>query len=226
MQELSQSEENYIKAIYSLCEENNDAVSTNLLADNLQTKASSVTDMLKKLSEKKLVSYKKYKGCSLTNTGEKAALKVIRKHRLWEVFLVDKLDFGWDEVHDVAEQLEHIRSIKLTEQLDQFLDYPKYDPHGDPIPDKEGNFAKRGKTALLNELKINDIATVIGVADGSPSFLQFLDKHKIQLGSEVELIAAFEFDGSVSIRVNNKELSLSKIAATKICVEKIEYENN
>lgn len=221
MHELSQSEENYIKAIYALCEEKNDAVSTNLLAENLKTKASSVTDMVKKLSDKKLVSYKKYKGCSLTNSGEIAALKVIRKHRLWEVFLVDKLNFGWDEVHDVAEQLEHIRSVKLTEQLDAFLNYPKYDPHGDPIPDKDGNFAKRGKTALLNELNVNDVAHVIGVADGSPSFLQYLDQHKIQLGTEVKLIAAFEFDGSVTILVNNKELSLSKIASTKICVEKI-----
>ncbi|MGB0934272.1 MAG: metal-dependent transcriptional regulator [Lishizhenia sp.] len=221
MLELSQSEENYIKAIYGLCEENNDAVSTNILAENLQTKASSVTDMVKKLSEKKLVSYKKYKGCSLTSLGEKAALKVIRKHRLWEVFLVDKLDFGWDEVHDIAEQLEHIRSIKLTDQLDAFLDYPKYDPHGDPIPDKEGNFAKRGKSALLNELKVDDVAKVIGVSDGSASFLQYLDQQKIQLGTEVKLLSSFEFDGSISILVNNRELSLSKIASVKICVEKI-----
>lgn len=222
MEDLSHSEENYLKAIYNGTTGANETVSTNELADKMNTKASSITDMVKKLSDKKLVKYKKYKGCSLTEEGEKSALKIIRKHRLWEVFLVDKLGFGWDEVHVIAEQLEHIRSKKLTEKLDEFLEFPKYDPHGDPIPDRDGNLELRTKMVQLNELDVKDHAMVIGVADGNPSFLQYLDQNKIQLGTELQVLDMFDFDESVRILMGEKELNLSKTAASKICVERLE----
>ena len=135
---FSQAEENYLKNIYSLQIEKNNTINTNLLADKMDTKASSVTDMLKKLSLKGLVDYKKYQGVSLTDKGEKAALKVIRKHRLWEYFLVEKLQFNWEEVHEIAEQLEHVKSDTMINNLEHFLQFPKFDPHGDPIPDKNG----------------------------------------------------------------------------------------
>lgn len=217
---LTQSEENYIKAIYSLCTDN-DSVSTNDLADRMQTKASSVTDMIRKLSEKKFVKHQKYKGCKLTSDGNREALKIIRKHRLWEVFLVEKLEFGWDEVHDIAEQLEHIRSVKLTNKLDEFLEFPKYDPHGDPIPDSEGNLSERKRSVILTELEKNQTGRVTGVGDSAPSFLQFLDKHNIGLGSQLSIIDRFEFDGSITISINNKELNLSKTASQNIIVEPI-----
>ncbi|SFT52353.1 iron (metal) dependent repressor, DtxR family [Lishizhenia tianjinensis] len=222
MEDLSHSEENYLKAIYNTTQGEIETVSTNELADKMNTKASSITDMVKKLSDKKLVKYKKYKGCSLTPEGEKSALKVIRKHRLWEVFLVDKLGFGWDEVHVIAEQLEHIRSVKLTEKLDEFLEFPKYDPHGDPIPDRDGNLELRTKMVQLNELEVADVAVVIGVADGNPSFLQYLDQNKIQLGTELKVLDLFDFDESVRIGMGERELNLSKTAASKICVERLE----
>lgn len=134
----SLTEENYIKAIYKLCEKSADAVSTNAIAEKMHTKAASVSDMLKKLSKKKLINYRKYQGVTLTAKGEKLALAIVRKHRLWELFLVQKLNFKWDEVHDIAEQLEHIQSDELVKRIDKFLDHPKFDPHGDPIPDVNG----------------------------------------------------------------------------------------
>lgn len=217
---LTQSEENYIKAIYSLCADDS-SVSTNKLAEKMQTKASSVTDMIRKLSEKKFVSYQKYKGCNLTEQGNREALKIIRKHRLWEVFLVEKLDFGWDEVHEIAEQLEHIRSVKLTQKLDEFLAFPKFDPHGDPIPDADGKLSERKKSLILTELKKSQTGRVTGVSDSAPSFLQFLDKHNIGLGSKLSMLDYFEFDGSITININKTELNLSKTAAQNIIVEPI-----
>ena len=216
---LSQSEENYIKAIYALQRFNEDPISTNELARKMDTKASSVTDMIKRLADKKLIVYKKYKGCELTNAGKETALKTIRKHRLWETFLVEKLGFGWDEVHEIAEQLEHINSQKLTDQLDAFLDYPKFDPHGDPIPDVNGKIFKREETCMLNELKVKTPAVVIGVADGAPSFLQYLDKHDINIGTQLIVSEIFDFDGSMSIEIGEKKLNLSKTATSKITVQ-------
>ena len=136
------SEENYLKTIYHLTTASDAEVSTNAIAEKMETKASSVTDMLKKLAEKGLINYKKYQGVSLTQDGKLAAKMSVRKHRLWEVFLVEKLGFSWDEVHDIAEQLEHIKSEKLINKLDDFLDNPTEDPHGDPIPDREGRIIK------------------------------------------------------------------------------------
>ncbi|MBV1888574.1 MAG: metal-dependent transcriptional regulator, partial [Urechidicola sp.] len=151
--ELSYTEENYLKAIFSLSIKNENAVSTNDIANKLNTKASSVTDMIKKLADKKLVDYKKYQGATLTKKGLKIAVSIVRNHRLWEVFLVEKLDFTWDKVHDLAEQLEHIKSEQLTEKLDTFLGHPTHDPHGDPIPDKDGkiDFGINETLSNLNE---------------------------------------------------------------------------
>lgn len=195
------TEENYIKAIYKLIESEGDTVSTNAIAEKMDTKAASVTDMLKKLSTKKLINYQKYQGVTLTPKGEKIALNIIRKHRLWEMFLVEKLNFKWDEVHDVAEQLEHINSDKLIEQIDKFLNYPKVDPHGDPIPDAKGKL-NIPKSQLLSTFKKNDVCIMTGVVDHSPTFLQYLDKSGITLGNEIKIKDIVAFDHSLQITIN------------------------
>lgn len=197
----SLTEENYLKAIYKIKAEENGAVTTNAIAEKMNTKAASVTDMLKKLSDKKLINYEKYYGVKLTAKGEKVALNIIRKHRLWEMFLVEKLEFGWDEVHDVAEQLEHINSDKLVEQIDKFLNYPKVDPHGDPIPDSNGKLPAR-KSQLLSTFKKNDTCLMTGVVDHTSSFLQYLGKAALTLGCEIKIKDINEFDRSQLISVN------------------------
>ena len=152
---FSHSEENYLKSIFHLEKLQQEEVSTNAIAEQLDTKPSSVTDMVQKLADKEMLTYVKYKGTSLTDAGRKKALSVIRKHRLWETFLVQKLDFSWEQVHEIAEQLEHIKSEELINRLDAFLDYPTVDPHGDPIPDEEGNFKKTAKKLLKDMEVIN-----------------------------------------------------------------------
>jgi DtxR family Mn-dependent transcriptional regulator len=219
MDYLTQSEENYIKAIYYLQKVLGKPVGTNDLANKMDTKASSVTDMVRRLSEKSFIIYEKYKGCELTEIGIEVALKTIRKHRLWETFLVEKLNFGWEEVHEIAEQLEHIQSVKLTNRLDEFLDFPKFDPHGDPIPDQNGTIAQREETYKLIDLEIDVPATVTGVADNSASFLKYLDKHGIQLGVSVIVKDRFEFDHSTEILLNGNNLNLSAEASSKITVQ-------
>lgn len=216
---FSLSEENYLKAIYHLELDTNRGVSTNAIAEKLETKASSVTDMIKKLSDKKVVIYKKYKGVTLTELGKKIAANVVRKHRLWEVFLVEKLNFSWDEVHDVAEQLEHIKSSKLINQLDNFLGFPTHDPHGDPIPDEEGNL-KIIEKSLLSTLSKNESGVCVGVNDSSSEFLQFLDKKGITLGKEIKVLDKEEFDNSLSILVNDKKLSISNKIANNLYINK------
>ena len=198
------TEENYLKSIYKLIEMEGDAVTTNAIAKKVNTKAASVTDMLKRLSDKKLINYQKYQGVTLTAKGEKVALNIVRKHRLWEMFLVEKLDFKWDEVHDVAEQLEHINSAKLIEQIDKFLNYPKLDPHGDPIPDSKGKLQIQ-KSQLLSKFSEKDICIITGVVDHSPKFLQYLDKSGITLGSEIEIKELVEFDRSLQITINKRK---------------------
>lgn len=215
---ISLSEENYLKSVYHLEENHPDGVSTNAIAEQLDSKASSVTDMLKKLSEKKLVVYKKYKGARLTESGRVAALEVIRKHRLWEVFLVDKLNFTWDEVHEVAEQLEHIKSKKLTQELDKFLDFPKRDPHGDPIPDAEGNLKVAQKT-LLSKLNVKDSGTLIGVKDTSSEFLKYLDKNGLILGEKIEVLDKENFDNSMLIKLKDKDLRVSLMVSSNIYIK-------
>ena len=203
------SEENYLKAIYHLAMRDNALVSTNAIAKKMQTKASSATDMIKKLSEKGHVDYQKYKGVHLTEKGRLAAVSLIRKHRLWEVFLVKKLNFSWDEVHEVAEQLEHIKSKKLTRQLDALLDYPTKDPHGDPIPDCNGNMPSTQKLVLA-KIENNKSCICIGVKDSSAQFLQYLDKHNIALGTTITVISKESFDESMTIEVNKELKVISK----------------
>lgn len=216
---FSQSEENYIKTIYHLGVKRNKGISTNAIANMLATKASSVTDMLKKLSDKKVVIYKKYQGVTLTNFGEKIAANIIRKHRLWEVFLVEKLNFSWHEVHEVAEQLEHIQSAKLIDELDAFLEYPKTDPHGDPIPDKEGNLPQIQKS-LLATLNKTEQGICVGVNDSSSEFLRFLDKQEIELGQHIKVLDKEPFDNSFLVKVNEKEMMISNKVANNIYIQK------
>ena len=213
------SEENYLKAIYHLELDANKGISTNAIAEQLETKASSVTDMIKKLSDKKVVVYKKYKGVNLTDFGKKTAANIVRKHRLWEVFLVEKLNFSWDEVHDVAEQLEHIKSPKLIHQLDALLGFPTHDPHGDPIPDAAGNLKMIDKN-LLSTLAKNESGICVGVDDSSAEFLQFLDKKGITLGKKITVLEKEDFDDSLSIEMDNKKFSISNKIANNLYMKK------
>jgi DtxR family Mn-dependent transcriptional regulator len=212
------SEENYLKAVYHLELETDKVINTNAIAEKLQTKASSVTDMIKKLSDKKVLIYQKYKGVTLTKLGKKTAANVVRKHRLWEVFLVEKLSFSWDEVHEVAEQLEHIKSPKLINQLDAFLGFPERDPHGDPIPDKNGDYNQIEKR-LLSTLKIKESGMCIGVNDSSSEFLRFLDKQEIALGQEISVIGKEPFDNSMLIKIAHRELSISNKIANNLYIK-------
>ena len=212
------SEENYLKTIYHLTTVLDGEVSTNAIAEKMETKASSVTDMLKKLSEKEWIHYKKYQGVSLTEKGRLSAKMIVRKHRLWEVFLVEKLDFSWDEVHEIAEQLEHIKSEQLINKLDDFLGNPTEDPHGDPIPDATGRMVKIEKQ-LLSELEENQIGICVGVKDTSSEFLKYLDKQGIALGSTIEFIAREAFDASLKIKVATQELTISNKIASNLYVK-------
>lgn len=214
----SYTEENYLKIIYHLSAISN-PVQTNAIAERIQTKAASVTDMLKKLADKELVDYTKYQGVTLTVKGKLAAINIVRKHRLWEVFLVDKLNFKWDEVHDVAEELEHIKSNLLVERLDEFLDFPKVDPHGDPIPDKDGNFESLG-FIKINQLKTNESGTITGVSEHSSPFLKHLEKLGLVLGKKIKVMEINEFDSSVELLINKQNINISKELAKHILIKK------
>lgn len=200
---LTSTEENYLKAIFKIAEREKKAVSTNAIAKQIGTTAASVTDMLKKLSEKELIHYEKYKGVSLTLTGNKSATHLIRKHRLWEVFLVNKLRFAWHQVHDIAEELEHIDSDELIARLDAFLDYPKFDPHGDPIPNADGRFTLRNQISL-SDLPQGQAGIVLGVKESDAEFLKYLTKLNIKLGSEIVITSITEYDRSMKIIIDNK----------------------
>ena len=214
------TEENYLKAIYHISQKSKAEVSTNAIAERIDAKASSVTDMLKKLADKNLISYIKYKGVTLTKSGRLTAVDIIRKHRLWEVFLVEKLKFSWDQVHDVAEQLEHIKSSKLIAELDAFLNFPTHDPHGDPIPDASGNIQKTNKI-MLSKADIGHTYTCVGVIDSSSEFLKYLDKHQIGIGTELKVIDKEEFDQSLTIEIMSNHLIMSKAITTNIYVKKV-----
>lgn len=217
---LTHAEENYLKVIYHLSQTEDEGISTNSIAEKIDTKASSVTDMIKKLKDKNLITHEKYKGVFITNEGKHTAKMIIRKHRLWEVFLVNKLNFNWDEVHDVAEELEHIKSEKLINALDAFLGFPKEDPHGDPIPNAKGEIAFREKE-LLSETEINKEYICVGVKDTSSAFLQYLDRQKIALGSIFKVLEHESFDHSVTVFFQDNELTLSKVVAQNLFVKKI-----
>lgn len=215
---MTHSEENYIKGVFHLSQGGKKAISTNALAGQMQTKPSSVTDMVKRLSDKGLVHYKKYQGVRLTQQGTRQALKVIRKHRLWEAFLVEKLDFSWDEVHEIAEQLEHIESEKLIDRLDALLDFPEYDPHGDPIPDKDGNFKTREKK-LLSNMPVPSQAICVGVRDSSAPFLKFLDRNHIALGREIQILEKEPYDDSMHLQIGGHTLRISHQIASNLYVK-------
>jgi DtxR family Mn-dependent transcriptional regulator len=214
------TEENYLKAIFHLSQKSEAEISTNAIAEQIDAKASSVTDMLKKLAEKNLITYIKYKGVKLTENGRLTAVDIVRKHRLWEVFLVNKLNFSWDEVHDVAEQLEHIKSPKLINRLDAFLDFPTHDPHGDPIPNKDGNMVETNKI-MLSKANVNEHYTCVGVLDSSTDFLKYLDKHKIGIGTDILVDDKEDFDQSMTITIRDKVILMSKSITTNIYVKKV-----
>jgi DtxR family transcriptional regulator, Mn-dependent transcriptional regulator len=211
------SEENYLKVIYHVSLVAPKGVSTNAIAGMLDTKASSVTDMLKKLADKNLVSYQKYQGVTLTDEGLHKAKMIVRKHRLWEVFLVEKLQFSWDEVHEIAEELEHIQSEPLIDKLDAFLGFPAFDPHGDPIPNAKGVINKVEKE-LLSEANLNQIYTCVGVKDSSTEFLQYLDKQQIALGSSIKILEKEPFDETLLLEIDGKKLTISNKIATNLYI--------
>lgn len=213
------SEENYLKAIFHLSGTDKKPVSTNALAEKMKTKASSATDMVKRLSEKNLVEHTPYQGVTLTESGISSAVQIIRKHRLWEVFLVDKLEFKWDEVHDLAEELEHINSPLLAERLDAFLGYPKTDPHGDPIPDKHGNFEEY-KMFPLNKLNKAETGIITGVSEHSTAFLKHLEKLGLTLGKDIEIIDILEFDGSIELKIDGNHQTVSREISKHILISK------
>ena len=215
---MTTSEENYLKVIYHLSNLSPKGVNTNAIAAMLDTKASSVTDMLKKLSEKDWIHYQKYQGVSLTDKGKFNAKIIVRKHRLWEVFLVEKLGFAWDEVHEVAEELEHIQSEKLINQLDQFLNFPSFDPHGDPIPNAKGEIIKIEKQ-LVSEIEVGKTITCVGVKDTSVDFLQYLNKQNISLGTKMKVLEKEPFDGTLKIEINNSVLVISDKIANNLYVK-------
>lgn len=221
MQHISHTEENYLKAIFKVSEKTGRNASTNAIAKALDTSAASVTDMLKRLSEKSLINYEKYKGVTLTEKGSEIATSLIRKHRLWEVFLVEKLHFSWDKVHEIAEQLEHIKSQDLVARLDNFLGNPQFDPHGDPIPDAEGNFTFR-KQILLSDLQPGESGIIVGVQDHSSSFLQYLNKMGLVLGVTIHIIERYEYDESIQVRIHQgtQPVSLSQKVCQHLFVQK------
>lgn len=216
----STSEENYLKAIFKITFQKK-AASTNEIAEILEAKASSVTDMVKKLSKKGLINYKKYYGVTLTEKGKSTAILIIRKHRLWETFLHDKLNFTWDEVHNMAEELEHVSSNELVNRLEILLGYPKHDPHGDPIPDKNGNLTPLNNL-FISDLKLGEKAIITGIKDSSSEFLQYLEKTKLVLGAKVEIIDKISFDNSVSVMVeDSKTLNISHHISSNIYIKSI-----
>ena len=218
MLNFSTSEENYLKTIYHL-QTKDDNVSTNELAERLQTKPASITDMMKKLKIRKLVNYQPYQGFRLTAEGKKVALSIIRRHRLWEYFLAEKLKFNWDEVHEVAEQLEHVSNKKLIEKLDEFLAYPKFDPHGDPIPDIDGKMGP-SKQIGLSELAVNKPAKICYITNQSELLLEHLHKKKIKMDATIVVKRKFTYDDSLEIKLDNKiVLTISGQLAKNIFVK-------
>ncbi|HEY9049682.1 MAG TPA: metal-dependent transcriptional regulator [Ohtaekwangia sp.] len=216
---LSYTEENYLKAIYHLSDGGTKAVSTNEIAESMNTKAASVTDMIKKLSGKNLIAYEKYYGVKITRQGRAEALMVVRKHRLWETFLVQKLHFAWDEVHEVAEQLEHIQSPLLIEKLDEFLEYPTVDPHGHPIPDKSGRIQEIRQVPLSECFGKKKKIVIRSVKHGTPSFLQYLSKIGIYIGAGIAILDRVDFDGSLELLIDGKKkVFISNEAAQNLLV--------
>lgn len=214
---LSLTEENYLKTIYHLSDGGSKAVLTNELADAMSTKAASVTDMIKKLSAKEVITYEKYYGVNVTSKGKHEALQVIRKHRLWETFLVEKLGFAWDEVHEVAEQLEHINSPRLIDKLDEFLGFPKVDPHGDPIPDNKGKFKMKPRVPV-DQLPVGYRGKIEAVKDSDSNLLKYLNKIGAKPGTKLEVLGKEEYDQSMEVLIDNQRVFISKAVSENILV--------
>ena len=217
---LSKSEENYLKSIYNLSELGNKVVTTNSISKILNIEPASVTDMIKKLSKKKLIYHEKYRGTKISKNGIKVALQIIRRHRLWEVFLYEKLNFNWDEIHEVAEELEHVSSDRLIDNLDKYLKYPKIDPHGDPIPNKLGEIDFVDKISI-SDLKINEKGIVSRIINEDEEFFILLNKLNIEIGTEVKILDKIDYDGSLDVSINNKSVIISKVIAENIKITKI-----
>ncbi len=216
---LSFTEENYLKSLIHLTVLSlaKIEVGTNELAVNLNVKPATVNDMLKKLKEKKLINYERYGKISLTEIGRLAGMEVLRKHRLWETFLVEKLDFSWDEVHEVAEQLEHIHSRKLIDRLDSLLDFPKFDPHGDPIPNAKGEIEILTRKTL-NEIEIGEKYRLVAVKDNSSAFLQYVNKLGLTIGSEIEIASKEIYDELLHLIIDDQTFTVSKKFAENLFV--------
>lgn len=221
---MTAAEEDYIKAIYNLGKDGHTAITTNAIAAEMDTKPSSVTDMIKKLADRNLVAYKKYKGVSLTETGILSALTVIRRQRLWEIFLAEKLDIPHEEIRDLVEQLEHISSERLTSNLDAYLGNPRVGLKGVPIPYADGKFKKTVKK-LVSELPVGSKGVCVGVKDTSIAFLRFLEKKHITLGDTIMLVEREDFDGSVKIEIGGAEIQLSHQIASNLFLELTENED-
>lgn len=215
---LSYSEENYLKSIFNIVVMNDaQEVGTNELAAQLAVKPASVNEMLKKLKLKKLVDYKKYGKIKLTKTGKSIAVDLVRKHRLWETFLYEKLGFSWDEVHEVAEELEHIQSKKLVNSLDKFLSYPRFDPHGDPIPNEAGVIEQQSKKTLA-EVAVGTTCKMVAVKDNSGSFLQYVISLGLGINNTIKVVSRESFDGQTAIRINGETKSVSQKFSENIYV--------
>ncbi len=215
----SLTEENYLKAIFSIAQKGRQKITITSLASVLQVNAASVVDMLKKLTDKKLINYDKVKGARLTEKGSKVAVTIVRNHRLWEVFLHEKLGYSWDVVHEIAEQLEHIKHEELADRLDQFLGHPEFDPHGDPIPKANGELPKVA-TTLLSELESGKSGKVAAVKDTSAVFLQYLQQLSIGIGTRLKVLEKIPFDDSIVILIGKEEKkSVSRKFADSLLVE-------
>lgn len=218
MKQISYSEENYLKAIFKICSESNtNNVGTNELAEHLSVKPASANEMLKKLKDKELVYYEKYSKITLTDLGMKKAIYVVRKHRLWETFLYEKLDFSWDEVHEIAEELEHINSTQLIDKLDKFLGYPNFDPHGDPIPNKKGILKMQSKKTL-NEVKVGETCKMVAVKNNSSPFLQYVLKLGLGINNKIKIISKQENSGQIQVKINMETKTVSQKFAENIFV--------
>ena len=218
--EISRTEEKYLKAIYKISETTQASVTTNAIADKMKTTAASVTDMLKKLAAKQLIAYERYKGSRLTSEGVQYATDLIRRHRLWETFLSEKLNFSWEEIHEIANELEHVRNSKLIEKLDAYLKFPKFDPHGDPIPNAEGKFTIRNQLSIY-QLNIGETASVVGVKNQDTAFLQHLNNLGISLNQSFTVMGKQPYDNSVILRLShNREVTISEKVSSQLLVRK------
>jgi DtxR family Mn-dependent transcriptional regulator len=215
------SEENYLKSIYNLGKQGHEKISPTVISQALNNNPASVVDMIKKLKRKKLIHYEKSKGVKLTDKGKATAISVIRNHRLWEVFLLDKLHYKWDEVHSIAEQLEHVHSPELAERLDKYLGFPQYDPHGDPIPKSNGEMPRVSRLTVW-EMKPGKLFQIVGIKDSSAAFLHYLQKLNIKIGTQVKMLEKIDFDGSVSLQIGGKtKVNVSKQFAGNVLVDEV-----